>query len=35
VAARDTPVPYSPPLENAMLPQERDIVEALASLIRF
>jgi 2-oxoisovalerate dehydrogenase E1 component len=35
VAAKDTPVPYGPGLENAMLPQESDIVAALETLIRF
>jgi 2-oxoisovalerate dehydrogenase E1 component len=35
VAAKDTPVPYSPPLEAAMLPQERDIVVALETLLRY
>ncbi len=35
VAAKDTPVPYSPPLEAAMLPQERDIVAALEKLLRY
>lgn len=32
VAALDTPVPYSPPLEDAMLPNERKIVAALEEL---
>jgi 2-oxoisovalerate dehydrogenase E1 component len=35
VAAKDAPVPYSPPLENAMLPQEHDVLEALEWLARF
>jgi len=35
VAARDTPVPYGPGLENAMLPQESDVIRALESLIRY
>ena len=35
VAARDTPVPYGPALENAMLPQETDIVSRLEELIRY
>ncbi len=35
VAAKDTPVPYGPNLENAMLPQEADIVSALESLVRY
>ena len=32
VAALDTPVPYSPPLENAMLPNKEKIVAALEEL---
>jgi 2-oxoisovalerate dehydrogenase E1 component len=35
VAAKDTPVPYGPELENAMLPQESDIVKALEKLIQY
>jgi 2-oxoisovalerate dehydrogenase E1 component len=35
VAAKDTPVPYGPELEAAMLPQEADIVKALERLIRY
>jgi len=35
VAAKDTPVPYGPALENAMLPQETDIIRALEGLIRY
>jgi len=35
VAAKDTPVPYGPALENAMLPQESDIIRALEKLIRY
>jgi len=35
VAAKDTPVPYGPELENAMLPQESDILSALESLMRY
>lgn len=35
VAAKDTPVPYGPGLENAMLPQESDVVAALEKLIRY
>lgn len=35
VAAKDTPVPYGPELENAMLPQEADIVAALEKLVRY
>jgi 2-oxoisovalerate dehydrogenase E1 component len=32
VAAKDAPVPYGPTLENAMLPQTKDIVSALQEL---
>ena len=32
VGALDTPVPYSPPLENAMLPSEQKIIAALEEL---
>jgi 2-oxoisovalerate dehydrogenase E1 component len=35
VAAKDTPVPYGPELEDAMLPQERDITAALEKLVAF
>jgi 2-oxoisovalerate dehydrogenase E1 component len=35
VAAKDCPVPYSPGLENAMLPQESDLVAALTRLARY
>jgi 2-oxoisovalerate dehydrogenase E1 component len=35
VAAKDAPVPYGPTLENAMLPQTRDIVLALEGLAGF
>jgi 2-oxoisovalerate dehydrogenase E1 component len=35
VAAKDTPVPYGPGLENAMLPQETDIIRGLEKLIRY
>ena len=35
VAAKDTPVPYGPELEAAMLPQEEDIVKALARLVKY
>ncbi len=35
VAAKDSPVPYGPTLESAMLPQESDIVEALTRLARY
>ena len=35
VAAKDAPVPYAPPLEYAMLPQEADVVRALERLARY
>jgi 2-oxoisovalerate dehydrogenase E1 component len=35
VAAKDTPVPYGPALENAMLPQETDIIRGLEALIQY
>ena len=35
LAARDTPVPYAPALEHAMLPQEAGIVTALERLLSY
>ncbi len=35
VAAKDAPVPYGPTLENAMLPQTSDILDALRNLASF
>ncbi|MFN0159186.1 MAG: thiamine pyrophosphate-dependent enzyme [Bacteroidota bacterium] len=35
VAAKDTPVPYGPELENAMLPQESDVFNALERLLTY
>jgi 2-oxoisovalerate dehydrogenase E1 component len=35
VAAKDAPVPYSPPLENAMLPQESDLVQAFERMVKY
>jgi 2-oxoisovalerate dehydrogenase E1 component len=35
IGAKDTPVPYSPPLEDAMLPGERNIREALEKLASY
>lgn len=35
VAAKDAPVPYGPELENAMLPQESDIVKALEKMVTY
>jgi 2-oxoisovalerate dehydrogenase E1 component beta subunit len=32
VAALDTPIPYSPPLEDAVLPNKQKILEALEQL---
>ncbi len=34
VAAPDTPVPYSPPLEHAFLPKAADVVEAARRMVR-
>jgi 2-oxoisovalerate dehydrogenase E1 component len=35
VAAKDTPVPYGPELESAMLPQETDVVRELEVLLKY
>jgi 2-oxoisovalerate dehydrogenase E1 component beta subunit len=35
VAAKDTPVPYSPPLEQAFLPQVEDVLEAAKKLLAY
>jgi len=35
VAAKDSPVPYAPALENAVLPQEADVLAALEKLARY
>lgn len=35
VAAKDTPVPFSPPLEEAFLPQVDDVVEAARKLLAY
>jgi 2-oxoisovalerate dehydrogenase E1 component len=35
VAAKDTPVPYGPELEDAMLPQEADVVRELEFLLNY
>jgi 2-oxoisovalerate dehydrogenase E1 component len=35
VAAKDTPVPYAPILESAMLPQEADVAKAIEHLLLF
>lgn len=35
VAAKDTPVPYSPPLEEYFLPQVDDVVEAAKKLLAY
>ena len=34
VAARNVPLPYSPELENYVLPQTQDIIEAARGLVR-
>jgi 2-oxoisovalerate dehydrogenase E1 component len=35
VAALDTPIPYSPPLEDAVLPNKQKILDALEQLARY
>jgi pyruvate/2-oxoglutarate/acetoin dehydrogenase E1 component len=35
VAALDTPIPYSPPLEDAVLPNKQKILAALEQLARY
>jgi pyruvate/2-oxoglutarate/acetoin dehydrogenase E1 component len=35
VAAPDTPVPFSPPLEKAFIPQVEDVVTALRELTAY
>ena len=35
VAAKDAPIPYAPSLENAMLPQESDLLKAMERLLSF
>ena len=35
VASIDTPVPYSPPLEDYYLPQVKDVVEAARKLAAY
>jgi 2-oxoisovalerate dehydrogenase E1 component beta subunit len=35
VAALDSPIPYSPPLEDAMLPNKQKILAALEQLARY
>ncbi|KAB2835242.1 MAG: alpha-ketoacid dehydrogenase subunit beta [Candidatus Brocadia sp.] len=35
VASPDTPVPYSPPLEEAFIPQTKDVVSAIEKLMRY
>ena len=35
VAARNVPLPYSPELENTVLPQTQDIVEAARGLVKY
>jgi len=35
VAAKDAPIPYAPVLENAMLPQEKDVLAGMEKLLRY
>ena len=35
IGAKDTPVPYAPPLEDAVLPGERNITKALEELAAY
>jgi pyruvate/2-oxoglutarate/acetoin dehydrogenase E1 component len=35
VTAPDTPIPFSPPLERAILPQSSDIQEACRELLAY
>lgn len=35
VAAKNTPIPYAPPLENEVLPQEHDIIRAIKAVMEF
>jgi 2-oxoisovalerate dehydrogenase E1 component beta subunit len=35
IGALDTPVPYSPPLEDAFLPGEGEILEAARKLVAY
>ena len=35
MGALDTPVPYSPPLENAFLPSEGDVEGAARALLKY
>ena len=35
VAAKDTPVPYSPPLEEYFLPQVDDVLDAARKLLAY
>ncbi|MDN3515895.1 MAG: alpha-ketoacid dehydrogenase subunit beta [Candidatus Brocadia sp.] len=35
VTAPDTPVPYSPPLEEAFIPQTKDVISAVEKLMRY
>jgi pyruvate/2-oxoglutarate/acetoin dehydrogenase E1 component len=34
LARGDTPMPYSPPLEDAIIPQVPDIAEAVRKMVR-
>jgi pyruvate/2-oxoglutarate/acetoin dehydrogenase E1 component len=35
IAAPDTPVPFSPPLEKAYIPQVDDVVKGLRELLAY
>jgi pyruvate/2-oxoglutarate/acetoin dehydrogenase E1 component len=35
IAAPDTPVPFSPPLEKAFIPQVEDVVAAVKELAEY
>jgi len=35
VAAKDSPVPYSPPLEEYFLPNKDDVLEAAKTLLAY
>ncbi len=35
VAAKNTPIPYAPPLENEILPQEEDIISGIKAVVEY
>jgi 2-oxoisovalerate dehydrogenase E1 component len=35
VAAKNTPIPYAPPLENEILPQEEDIIRGIKAVVEY